>query len=146
MRVRGPAVASPAPAAVPLAPPTVNPGSAGEAAPKPRLLDLVRQTLRARHYSLRTEKAYVGWIKRFIFFHGTRHPNDMGASEVTQFPSSLATRGRVSASTQNQAFSALLFLYREVLDRALEGLSMPSAPSGPAGSPWSWHEMRSPRS
>ncbi|WP_394002087.1 integron integrase [Luteimonas sp. WGS1318] len=69
-----------------------------------------------RHYSLRTEQVYVGWILRFIRFHGRRHPRDMGAPEVEAFLSSLAVEGRVAASTQNQALSALLFLYREVLD------------------------------
>src|SRR5258708_21419793 len=88
----------------------------------PRLLDRVRQAIRARHYSRRTEKAYVWWIKRYIFFHGKRHPDELGSAEIVQFLSSLATRGHVSASTQNQAFSALLFLYREVLGRELAGL------------------------
>jgi integron integrase len=82
---------------------------------RPRLLDQVREAIRTRHYSPRTEKAYVGWIKRFVFFHGKRHPADMGEAEITQFLSSLATKDRVSASTQNQALSALLFLYRDVL-------------------------------
>ena len=84
-------------------------------APKPRLLDRVRETVRARHYSRRTEKAYVHWIRRYIFFHGKRHPAEMGAAEVTSFLTSLAVRDKVAASTQNQALSALLFLYREVL-------------------------------
>jgi integron integrase len=84
-------------------------------APKPRLLDRVRETLRARHYSPRTEEAYVSWIRRYIFFHGKRHPAELSAPEVTRFLSSLAVEGRVAASTQNQALSALLFLYREVL-------------------------------
>src|SRR5262245_33521403 len=83
--------------------------------PKPRLLDRVRQALGTRHYSRRTEKAYVHWIKRYIFFHGKRHPAEMGAAEVTAFLTSLAVQGKVAASTQNQALSALLFLYREVL-------------------------------
>lgn len=81
----------------------------------PRLLDRVREALHARHYSRKTEKAYVAWIRRFIVFHGKRHPREMGAAEVTRYLSSLATAGRVAASTQNQALSALLFLYREVL-------------------------------
>src|SRR5207247_293665 len=68
-----------------------------------------------RHYSRRTEKAYVHWIKRYIFFHAKRHPAEMGAAEVTAFLTSLAVKGKVAASTQNQALSALLFLYREVL-------------------------------
>src|SRR5438034_493325 len=84
-------------------------------APKPRLLDRVRETVRARHYSRRTEKAYVHWIRRYIFFHGKRHPAEMGAAEVTSFLTSLAVRDKVAASTQNQALNALLFLYREVL-------------------------------
>jgi integrase len=84
-------------------------------APKPRLLDRVRETIRARHYSHRIEKAYVHWIKRYIFFHSKRHPAEMGAPEVTAFLTSLAVQDKVAASTQNQALSALLFLYREVL-------------------------------
>jgi integron integrase len=83
--------------------------------PKPRLLDQVRLAIRARHYSRRTEKAYVHWIKRYIFFHGKRHPAELGAPEVTAFLTSLAVHDKVAASTQNQALSALLFLYREVL-------------------------------
>ena len=89
--------------------------SAPDGPPKPRLLDRVRQTLRARHYSRRTERAYVFWIKRYIFFHGKRHPAEMGAPEVTTFLTALAVRHHVAASTQNQALCALLFLYREVL-------------------------------
>jgi hypothetical protein len=85
------------------------------AAPKPRLPDRVREAVRTRHYSRRTEKAYVHWAKRYILFHLRRHPAEMGAAEVTAFLTSLAVRGKVAASTQNQALSALLFLYREVL-------------------------------
>ena len=88
-------------------------------AQKPRLLDRVRESIRVRHMSPETERAYVGWVKRYIFFHGKRHPDQMGADEVRSYLTSLATRRQVSASTQNQAFSALLFLYREVLDREL---------------------------
>jgi integron integrase len=103
-----------------------SPGTFVEVAPAdpdgPRLLTRVRRTIRVRHYSRRTEKAYVGWIKRFIFFNGTRHPDEMGEHEVMLFLSDLAVRKQVSASTQNQAFSALLFLYREVLGRKLDGL------------------------
>ena len=77
--------------------------------PKPKLLDQVRQAIRTRHYSDRTEKAYVHWIKRFIFFHNKRHPVEMGEAEVAQFISSLATEGMVSASTQNQALNAFYF-------------------------------------
>jgi integron integrase len=85
------------------------------AVPPPRLLDRVREAIRARHYSRRTEKAYVGWIRRYILFHGKRHPAEMSAPELTRFLSSLAGDGHVAASTQNQALSALLFLYRDVL-------------------------------
>ena len=89
---------------------------------KPRLLDRVRAALRTRHYSTRTEEAYVAWIRRYILFHAKRHPAEMGAPEVTRFLSSLAVDGRVAASTQNQALSALLFLYREVLELDLPWL------------------------
>lgn len=95
------------------APPAVRP---------PRLLDRVRATVRARHYSRRTEKAYVGWIRRYILFHGKCHPSEMGAPELTSYLSSLAVDGNVAASTQNQALSALLFLYREVLDQEVPWL------------------------
>ena len=89
---------------------------AGPQAPSPRLLDRVRGAIRARHFSRRTEETYVAWIRRYIFFHGKRHPVEMGAPEVTRFLTSLAVDGHVAASTQNQALSALLFLYREVLE------------------------------
>ncbi len=82
----------------------------------PRLLDRVRAAVRVRHYSIRTEECYAAWIRRFILFHDKRHPLEMGAVEINQFLSHLATDGRVSASTQNQAFSALLFLYQKVLE------------------------------
>ncbi len=88
----------------------------------PRLLDRVGQAIRARHYSRRTEKAYVAWARRYILFHGKRHPSEMGEAEMTQYLSSLALQGNVSASTQNQALSALLFLYREVLGQDLPWL------------------------
>ena len=93
------------------------------AAPRPsRLLDRVRAMVRARHYSRRTEKSYVAWIRRFILYHGKRHPLGMGAAEVTQYLSSLATERNVAASTQNQALSALLFLYRDVLGQDMPWL------------------------
>ena len=88
----------------------------------PKLLDQVRDLLRARHYSIRTERAYVGWIRRFIVFHGKRHPETMGELEIGAYLSSLASEGKVSASTQNQALAALLFLYRQVLGRELQWL------------------------
>ncbi len=84
----------------------------------PKLLDAVRQAIRLRHYSDRTEQAYVGWIRRFIVSSGTRHPRELGEPEVTAFLSRLAARG-VSASTQNQALSAILFLYEVVLGQRL---------------------------
>ncbi len=85
----------------------------------PVLLDQVRQAARTRHYSYRTEKAYLHWIKRFTLFHNQRHPAEMGEAEIARFLSSLATDSRVSASTQNQALNALLFLYQEVLRRKI---------------------------
>lgn len=89
---------------------------------QPRLLDRVRDRIRVKHYSIRTEEAYVDWIRRFILFHGKRHPQEMGAPEVEAFLTHLAVAGRVAASTQNQAKSALLFLYREVLSTELPWL------------------------
>ena len=83
--------------------------------PVPRLLDEVRRHIRVKHYSLRTETTYSGWIKRFILANGKRHPREMGAAEVEAFLSMLAVKGNVASSTQNQALSALLFLYRVVL-------------------------------
>lgn len=99
------------------------PGSYGNSGPgldenqpqPPRLLDRLRAEIRLRHYSLRTEEAYVGWARRFILFHGKRHPKEMGAEEITKFLSWLASERQVSAATQNQAKAALLFLYAQVL-------------------------------
>ena len=81
----------------------------------PKLLDLVRQALRLRHYSVRTEQAYVLWIRRFILFHKKRHPSELGAAEVQAFLVHLAQDLAVSAGTQNQALAALVFLYNDVL-------------------------------
>jgi len=89
-----------------------------------RLLDTVRTIIQARHYSRRTEKAYTGWIRRFILFHGKQHPNKMGHDEISAFLTYLATERKVSASTQNQAMSALLFLYRDVLDVQIDWINM----------------------
>ncbi len=86
----------------------------GEPRP-PKLLDRLRAALRIRHYSIRTEESYVAWARRFILFHGKRHPRDMGAPEIAAYLSHLASEQHVSASTQNQALSAILFLYRVVL-------------------------------
>ena len=83
--------------------------------PGPRLLDRVRERLRVKHYSIRTEEQYVSWIRRYVLFHGKRHPREMGEREVEAFLTDLAVAGNVSASTQNQAKAALLFLYAQVL-------------------------------
>ncbi len=85
-----------------------------------KLLDQVREAIRLKHYSIRTEEAYVGWIKRFILFHNKRHPDHMGGPEIEAFLTHLAVQENVAASTQNQALSALLFLYREVLKKELD--------------------------
>jgi integron integrase len=84
---------------------------------KPKLLDRMRDAMRSRHYSRSTERSYCNWVKRFIFFHNVRHPDEMGEAEINAFLTHLAVKEHVSASTQNQALSALLFLYRHVLDR-----------------------------
>ncbi len=107
--------------------PTDQPEPHSAAAPKRRILDRVRDEIRTRHYSPRTEKAYVFWIKRFIFFHDKRHPDTMGEAEISAFVSQLATRRNASASTQGQALSALLFLYRHVLRRELNKLKFARA-------------------
>jgi integron integrase len=87
--------------------------------PAVKLLDRVREQLRLKHYSYRTEETYLHWIKRYILFHQKRHPGEMGDQEIRAFLSHLAEKEQVAASTQNQAFSALLFLYRQVLNRDL---------------------------
>jgi integron integrase len=86
----------------------------------PKLLDRVRWHLRVKRYSIRTERTYVDWIRRYVLFHGKRHPMEMGEEEIATFLSHLAIEQHVAASTQNQAFSALLFLYQQVLERKLE--------------------------
>ena len=96
----------------------VSPSTAAVAS-SPKLLDRVRWHLRVKHYSIRTEQAYVDWIRRFILFHHKRHPNEMGEREITEFLTHLAVDKHVAASTQNQAFAALLFLYQQVLERKL---------------------------
>ena len=88
--------------------------------PRPRLLDRVRNKIRLKHYSIRTEKAYVDWVRRYVHFHGLRHPETLGAEAVDGFLTHLAVDDNVAASTQNQAKSALLFLYKEVL-----GITLP---------------------
>ncbi|MBW2561252.1 MAG: integron integrase [Deltaproteobacteria bacterium] len=93
-----------------------------ESGKQPKLLDRMRLALRARHYSRRTEQTYCHWVKKYIYFHNVRHPDEMGEAEINQFLTHLAVKGKVSASTQNQALSALLFLYRRVLDREVGDL------------------------
>jgi len=88
----------------------------------PKLLDQVRDKIRLKHYSIRTEQAYVDWIKRFVLFHHKRHPAEMGAAEVEAFLTHLAVEGKVAASTQNQAKAAVLFLYSQVLNQQLPWL------------------------
>ena len=109
---------------------------------KPKLLDRVRDAIRFKHYSLRTEQVYVDWIKRFILFHGKRHPEKMGAEEVRAFLSDFAANQNAAASTQNQALSALLFPYREVLKQDSPWISTTSSGAsgrrcshGPVGRP-----------
>jgi integron integrase len=89
---------------------------------KPKLLDQLREALRSRHYSNRTEETYYHWVKRFIYFHRLRHPAEMSEPEINAFLTHLAVRNKVSSSTQNQALSALLFLYRHVLGRGIGSL------------------------
>ena len=117
-----PAVNTPGPAGSPgpLDPAAQAPSPAASPPGPPRLLDRMREAIRTRGYSIRTEDTYVHWARRFIVFHGRRHPAELGPDEVAAFLSHLAVHGRVAPSTQNQAKSALLFLYREVL-----GLSLP---------------------
>jgi integron integrase len=89
---------------------------------KPKLLDQVRQALRVKHYSIRTEQTYIAWIRRFILFHGKRHPIEMGRAESEAFLTHLAVDGKVASSTQNQALNALTFLYQVVLQKPIEGV------------------------
>ena len=102
---------------------------------KTRLLDQVRDKIRFKHYSIRTEHAYVDWIKRYILFHGKRHPQEMGKQEAEQFLSHLAVDRNVAASTQNQALSAILFLYKEVLEQDIGWLENVERAKRPARLP-----------
>jgi integron integrase len=113
------------------------PSSVSATAPqnKPKLLDLVRDVIRRKHFSIRTEQAYVDWIRRFILFHNKRHPREMAEGEVTDFLTHLAREGRVAASTQNQALSALLFLYKEVLKQEIGWLERVERAKRPARLP-----------
>jgi site-specific recombinase XerD len=101
----------------------------------PRLLDQVRDAIRRRHYSPRTEETYVHWVRRFIYFHDKRHPRELGAAEVTAFLNHLARDRDVAAATQNQALSALVFLYKEVLVRPLPWLDTLERAKRPARLP-----------
>src|ERR1700761_4664848 len=100
-----------------------------------RLMDQLREAIRYRHYSLKTEKAYVFWVKRFLRFHSMRHPREMGAPEVESFLTDLATRQRCAASTHRQALAALLFLYREVLSFDLPWMQEVGRPTAPVRIP-----------
>ncbi len=106
-----------------------------DTADPPRLLDRVRDIIRLKHYSIRTEQAYVDWIKRFILFHDKRHPRQLGATEVEAFLTHLAVDRNVSAATQNQAQSGLLFLYREVLGVELPWLDQVTRARAPTRLP-----------
>ena len=86
---------------------------------KPRLLDQVRDTIRRKHYSIRTEQSYIDWIRRFIYFHKKQHPRELNESHITEFLNFLAVQKKVASSTQNQALCALVFLYREVIKKDL---------------------------
>ena len=99
-----------------------RPADTSKAGHKPKLMDRLREALRSRHYSRRTEQTYCYWVKRFIFFHEVRHPVEMAEPEINAFLTHLAVKEKVSASTQNQALSALLFLYRHVIGREVGDL------------------------
>ena len=103
---------------------SLNRASMTETTQKPKLLDQVRHILRVKHYSPRTEENYVQWIRRFILFHRKRHPDEMGDVEITAYLNHLAVYGKVSASTQNQALCALIFLYKHVLNREVGELKL----------------------
>jgi len=112
----------PSPARTGIRPPRMPAQPAPAAASSPKLLPTVRRALKLRHYSRRTEEAYVGWIRRFVRYHGLRHPAELGEADISAFLSELAAEAGVSASTQTQALSALLFLYRDVLGRPPDAL------------------------
>ena len=120
-------------AQAPSAPAEHRDGAAGAAAP--RLLDVVRERIRYRHFSYRTEQAYVGWVRRYIGFHGRRHPREMRAPEIESFLNDLANEHNVAASTHNQALSALLFLYGDVLGIELPWLGEIERPKRPSRLP-----------
>src|SRR5881628_964949 len=88
-----------------------------------RLFDRMRAVIRTRHYSIRTEDAYIQWVRRFILFHGKKHPSEMGSEEINAYLTHLAVERHVSASTQSQALAAILFLYRDVLGEEVPWLT-----------------------
>jgi len=96
-----------------------------------KLLDRVRDAIRTKHYSIRTEETYVSWIKRFVLFHDKQHPQKMGAAEIEKFLTHLAVDKNVAASTRNQALSAILFLYQEDSTRTWNDPSTPFVPKSP---------------
>jgi site-specific recombinase XerD len=108
----------------------------------PRLLQRVRQAVRVRHYSVRTEESYVAWVRRFVRFNAMRHPAELGAEDVNRFVTALAESGRLSASTQTQALSALLFLYRHVLRQDIGDLGAIARAKGPVRLPACWSAAR----
>jgi site-specific recombinase XerD len=109
---------------------------------KPKLLDLVRDTIQRKHYSIRTEQSYIDWVRRFILFHNKRHPSEMREAEVNAFLSHLARDGGVAASTQNQALSALLFLYKQVLKAEIGWLGDVERAKKPARLPVGLHARK----
>src|SRR5947209_2323411 len=115
--------------------PQLLPNSLPQSKPNPKLIEQVRNIMRLKHYSLRTERSYWDWIERFIRFHGMRHPREMGEAEVGAFLTHLAREGKVAASTQNQALSALLFLYKDVLKQEIGWLEKVERAKKPARLP-----------
>jgi len=109
----------------------VSPKNDGSSQKPKKLLDQVREALRTKHYSHRTEQTYVDWIKRYIIFHKKQHPNNLGVEEIREFIAHLATERKVAASTQNQALSSILFLYRTVLQKEIDLLPELTNPSRP---------------
>ena len=113
---------------------------------KPKSPDQVRDLMRLRHYSIHTERCYCDWITRFIRYHGKRHPREMAEAEVTAFLTHLAREGNVAASTQNQALSALLFLYKEVLEEEIGWLEGVERATKPKRLPWFCPAMKCTKS
>ena len=110
--------------------------------PRTKLLDRMRNVMRLKHMSLRTEDAYVSWVKRFILFHDKRHPSEMGANAIRAFLTHLAVQGNVAASTQNGALNALVFLYRQVLKQPFPEQGVWSSPGALRPAPSFWCAAR----